>query len=92
MARAAFKFTSSTTLTPVPDCILEIKNNHISIMNKTDGDIEIYIGFLDYPVLIVPSDIGIAYDEFQSQGQMYIKNTTGTGGDVYIHFWKKELY
>lgn len=92
MARSAYKFTSSTILTAVPNCVLDTYTNHISVMNKTDGDIEVYVSSDTFPIMIIPSGVALSADELQAQGQMSIKNTTGTGGDVYIHFWKKESY
>lgn len=92
MGKPAYKFTSSTVLTAVPECVLDTRTNHISVMNKTDGDIEVYIGHTTFPIMIIPSGVALTGDEFEQQGQLYIKNSTGTGGDVYIHFWKKEIY
>lgn len=92
MAKRAYKAVSTNVLTAISDCILEIRNNHISVINKTDGDLEIYINETDNPVLIIPSGVGLAYDDFLAQGQVYIKNSTGTGGEVYIHVWKREHY
>jgi hypothetical protein len=62
------------------------------VINQTDGDVEVYFGQTDHPDIICPSNLNLAFDGFQLQGQVYIKNSTGTGGSVYLHFWKKENY
>ena len=90
--KPAWKVTSTTTLTPISGLVLFTYTNHLSVINNTDGDIELYIGDTSYPQIIIPKLTMLAFDNFQVQGQAYIKNITGTGGDVYLHFWKKEQY
>ena len=59
-------------------------------MNLTDGDVELYVEGVILPIIIVPTNINLAFDGFPSQRQMSVKNSTGTGGSVYIHTWRYE--
>lgn len=87
---AAFKAISTTTKTAVAGAIAQTDSNHFSIMNRSDGDVEVYIGDSPLPEIICPSNVALAFDEFTYQGQVYIKNSTGSGGPVYIHTWKRD--
>jgi hypothetical protein len=86
--RLSAKVTSTTTITAVPGMIFGPYCDHISVLNKTDGDVEVYLGNQVIPAIIVPTDTFLAFDFFEYSGQVYIKNSTGTGGSVYIHGWK----
>ena len=85
-----FKVISTTTKTDIPGCIAMTDSNHLSIMNRSDGDVEVYAGPSPYPIIICPSNVALAFDEFTFQGQISIKNSTGGGGPVYIHIWKRD--
>jgi hypothetical protein len=89
-SRVAKKVTSTTTLTAVSGMIGAINTDHISVINKSDGDVEVYADGDDLnPAIICPTEVYLAFDNFIFQGQLKIKNSTGTGGDVYLHIWKE---
>lgn len=90
--RRAYKLTSTTTLTEQVGIDVFIYTNHVSVINQTDGDVELYFGQTDSPDIILPKNYNLAFDNFQVQGKIYLRNSTGTGGSVYLHLWKKENY
>jgi hypothetical protein len=57
-------------------------------MNLTDGDVELYIGNQIDPKIICPKNALLAFDSVSYEGQAYVRNSTGAGGSVYIHFWR----
>ena len=87
MALPAYKVTSTTTLTAVSNCVVTPQTNHLSVMNLTDGDIELYVGDTVNPQIICPKATLLAFDNKSTNGQAYVRNSTGTGGAVYLHFW-----
>lgn len=89
--KRAYKVSSTTTIAAVSDYDTETIFNKVSVVNNTDGDVEVYFGQQDVPQLIVPYKGRLAFDGFIAQGQAYIKNLTGTGGDVYLHVWRHDV-
>ena len=89
--RRAYKATSTTSIAPIADFDTGTMFNKVSVVNLTDGDVEVYFGQQEVPSLIVPYQVELAFDGFVVQGQAYIKNLTGTGGLVYLHVWRHDV-
>ena len=88
--KRAYKATSTTSIAPIVDYDTGTMFNKVSVVNLTDGDVEVYFGQQTVPQLIVPFEAELAFDGFTVQGQAYIKNLTGTGGLVYLHVWRHD--
>lgn len=60
----------------------------LSVQNLTDGDIALQFGGTSgQPHLVVTQGMSYMHDSDALQGQLYIKNLTGSGGTVYIRAW-----
>ena len=87
--KRAYKQTSTTSLVNISGFDTGTVFDRISVVNLTDGDVEVYLSAdTSTPILIVASNLKLAFDEFRFRGQIAIKNSTGTGGAVYIHVWQ----
>lgn len=89
--RRAYKLTTTTSIAPFSEYDTGTLFNKVSVMNLSDGDVEVYFGQQEIPSLIVPTQTELAFDGFTFQGQAYAKNSTGTGGDVYLHVWRHDV-
>jgi len=89
--KRAYKVASTTTIAAVSDYDDQTPFNKVSVVNTTDGDVEVYFGQQTNPQLIVPYQSELAFDGFTVQGQAYVRNLTGTGGDVYLHVWRHDV-
>lgn len=61
--------------------------NHILVRNYTDGDVEIAFGDTTYPDMVIKEDSDVVLDDFYGKSPVYVRNSSGTGGNVYIKVW-----
>jgi hypothetical protein len=89
VANLAYKLTSTTSWVAVPVWDTAGRRVAISIENQTDGDVELaFQNHSNGPAeIICPIDREKVLDNFFIVGQAYIRNSTGTGGTVYLHVW-----
>lgn len=78
-------FTSTTSYAEVSGIVGQPNIREFSVQNLTDGDIAIqFNGTSGDPHFVVARGLAYVHDSDECQGQMYIKNITGTGGTVYV--------
>jgi hypothetical protein len=63
----------------------------IAIENFTDGEVQLAYSNLE-PIIISKEDTMKVFDSWDTRGQIYIRNSTGTGGTVLLHFWRGHEY
>ena len=86
--KRSYNITSTTVLTAVSDYDTVSTNDRVSVENNSDGDVELYWGQTMQADVYSCQNTFRAYDGFHTKGQMYIKNVTGTGGEVVVHVWR----
>ncbi len=93
VTKRAYKQTSTTTLTAFDSGNYDTETifNKVGVINLTDGDVSLYFGQQAVPEIIVPTNTSLAFDGFVLKGQCYVKNSTGTGGVVYLHVWRHDV-
>lgn len=61
--------------------------NHISVQNYTDGDIEVAWEEATEADILVKKDTSGMYDFIFGNSPIYVRNVSGTGGNVYFKVW-----
>ncbi len=89
MAARSFVLTSNLTAQPVANYDVDAPFNHVSVTNNTDGNVEVYFGS-ERVNLIVAQGFVIAFDGFTAKGQAYVRNISGSGGEVVLVLWASE--
>jgi hypothetical protein len=91
-SKRSYSQASTTTIAALSPSTYDTSTqfNHVAVVNDTDGTLELYFGQQTLPDLLIPEGVTLAFDGFLVQGQCYIRNSTGTGGDVTLYVWRYE--
>jgi hypothetical protein len=91
MAKRSYDLTSTTTPQAVSDYDHITLFNHVSVLNKSDGDVEIYFGDANTNTnLICPKNTLMVFDKFSFSGNAYYYNKSGSGGQVILTVWQDD--
>ena len=88
MNKRAYKQVASTVNTSIGGFDTGTYFDKISVMNLGDGDLSVFLEPDPSPMIIIPTNTYLAFDDFRFRGQLTIQATTGSGGDCYIHVWQ----
>lgn len=88
--KRAYAVTATTTIASVASYDTVSTNDHVSVENNGEYDVELYWGQTDAVDLHSTAQTFRAYDGFLTKGQLYVKSIGGSS-PIVVHVWRERV-